>query len=76
MIAESPLEGCERWLSGAVTGGNVFDFEPIMQRRYNFLDVRVGRNHQMKAASEEVNARIDRSCRFNDLVNAGMPCLR
>ena len=72
MVAESLFKRCERWLSGAVTGGNVFDFEPMMQCRDNPLDVRIGRYSEMKAASDEVNPRINRSCGFNDLVNAGM----
>jgi hypothetical protein len=36
------------------------------------LDVRIGRYHEMKAASDRVNTRIDRSCGFNDLVHTGM----
>jgi len=55
-----------------VTGGNVFDSEPIMQCGDNPLDVRIGRYNEMKAASDEVNAGIDRSCSVNDFVDAGM----
>jgi len=44
-----------------VTGGNVFDSEPIMQYGDSPLDVRIGRYNEMKAASDEVNARIQRS---------------
>ena len=36
------------------------------------LDVRIGCCNEMKATSNEVNARLDRSCRFHNLVNAGM----
>src|SRR5262249_5051874 len=72
VIAESLFQGCERWLSGAVAGGNVFDFEPIMQRADNLLNIRIGGYNKMKAARDEVNARIDCGCRFNDFVDTGM----
>jgi len=55
-----------------VTGGNVFDFEPIMQRGDDPLDVGIRCDNKMKAASDEVNAGIDRSCSVNDFVDAGM----
>jgi hypothetical protein len=72
VLAESLFKRCERWLSGAVTGGNVFDSEPIMQCGDSALDVRIGRYNEMKAASDEMNSWIDRSGRFNDLVDTGM----
>jgi hypothetical protein len=67
VIAESFLQRCKRWLSGAVTGGNVFDFEPLMQGDDNLLDVRVRCHNQVKATSDEVNTRIDGRRGFDDL---------
>jgi hypothetical protein len=55
-----------------VTGGNVFDFEPIRERGDDALDVGIGCDNKMKAASDEVNAETDRSCSFNDFVDAEM----
>src|SRR3954469_13214942 len=72
MVAECLFKRGERWLPGAVTGSNVFDLEPIMQGGNSPLDVRIRRNNEMKAASNQVNALTDRSCSFNDVVNAGM----
>src|ERR1700757_790986 len=43
-----------------------------MQRGDDPLDVGIGCDNKMKAASDEVNARIDHSCSFNDFVDAGM----
>jgi hypothetical protein len=49
-----------------VTGSNVFDFEPIMHRGDNALDLGIGCDNQMKAASNEVNAGVDRGRSLND----------
>ena len=43
-----------------------------MQRGDDPLDVGIGCDNKMKAARDEVNAGIDRSCSFNDFVDAGM----
>lgn len=72
MIAKSLFQGCECWLSGAVTGRDVFDAEPIMQYGDNPFYLCVRRYNKMEAAGDEVNARIDGSCRFNDFVDTGM----
>jgi hypothetical protein len=37
-----------------VTGGSVFDFEPIMQRGNDPLDVGIGCDNKMKAASQSL----------------------
>jgi len=39
-----------------VAGGDIFDFEPIMQSADNLLNVRIGGYNKMKAAHDEVNA--------------------
>ena len=43
-----------------------------MQRGDDPLDVGSRCDNKMKAASDEVNAGIDRTCSFNDFVDAGM----
>ena len=44
-----------------MAGSDVFDFEAIMQRDDNLLNVSIRRNHKMKAAR-----------RFEDFVDPGM----
>ena len=72
MIAEGSLQRREGGLAGAVAGGDVLDFESIMQRGYDLLDVRVASHDEVKATSDEADARVDRAGRLDDSVDTGM----
>jgi hypothetical protein len=68
VIAESLLQSCEGWFSRAVAGSHILDSESITQRRDDPLDLWIGCRNKMKAACNEVNARVDRGCRFEDVI--------
>jgi hypothetical protein len=66
------LQGRESWFAGAVAGCDVLHIQRFVQRRHDLLDVRIARHYEVKAADDQMDARIDRAGRFDDLVNAGM----
>ena len=71
-ITKCLLQRRESWLAGAVAGGDVLHIKCLVQRRDDLLDVRIARYYQVKATHDQMDARVDRAGRFDDLVNARM----
>jgi hypothetical protein len=71
-ITKCLLQRRESWLAGAVAGCDVVHIERVVQRRDDFLDVCITRHYEVKAAHDQMDARVNRAGRFDDLVNARM----
>src|SRR6478672_10647682 len=71
-IAERLLERREGRLTGAVAGCDVLHFVCVAKATDDLFDVRILRHHQMKPPSNEMDAWVDRGCRFHNLVDTRM----
>src|SRR5512136_3007501 len=63
-IAERLLERREGRLTGAVAGCDVLHFVCFAKAPDDLFDVRILRHHEMKPSSNEMDAWVDRGCRF------------
>src|SRR5947208_4809516 len=72
MLTKCLLEGRESGLASAVAGCHVLHLKRIVEDRNDLLDVWIARHYEVKPARDQMDARVDRAGRFNNLVNAWM----
>ena len=53
-----------------MAGCDVLHLKPIVEGRSDLLDVKIARHYEVKAARDQMDARVDRAGRFDNLVNA------